>query len=160
MIRRAIVLGGGVAGIAAAFALRDLGLETELWESRGWLGGRAFSLPQKKGGIARRIDNGPHVMLGCYDHMRGLLRRIGSEGSFDRPRALDLVYAASDGRRGRLSLLPFLPAPIALPLAILTMRGPAFGTRLRGLGGMLRAPFGARRRRNAGRLARPTSAAG
>ena len=84
-MRRAVVVGGGVAGIAAAFALRDRGLEVELHEGRRQLGGRAFTLPRKVGGVP--IDNGPHVMLGCYAAMRRLLRRIGTEAGFEQPAA-------------------------------------------------------------------------
>ena len=86
---RAYVVGGGVAGIAAAFALRDRGGAVELLEGHHHLGGRAFTLPDRDG--MPQADNGPHVILGCYERFRELLRRIGSEDGFLQPRALQLA---------------------------------------------------------------------
>ncbi|HET6637336.1 MAG TPA: FAD-dependent oxidoreductase, partial [Gemmatimonadota bacterium] len=40
---RAIVVGGGLAGMAAALRLARAGCEVELVERRPFLGGRAFS---------------------------------------------------------------------------------------------------------------------
>ncbi len=134
----AIVVGGGLAGIAAAFALRDRGLPVELCESRPQLGGRVFSLPAAD--FSYRLDNGPHVMLGCYTETRALLRRLGTERAFDAPRTLRLCYADTEGRIARLRLLPG-PTPVMLPLALACL--PAFGWRakaraVRGLGAVLR----------------------
>ncbi|MFO1054277.1 MAG: hydroxysqualene dehydroxylase HpnE [Planctomycetota bacterium] len=132
--RRAIVLGGGVAGITAAFTLRDRGYAVELIEAHRHLGGRAFTLPQRDGEPA--IDNGPHVILGCYDEFRGLLRRIGSESHFRRASRLELGYRDASGRSCRLRLLPG-PVPLTFPLALLGLRGLSFGERLRALRGLI-----------------------
>lgn len=112
---RAYVLGGGVAGLVAAFGLRDRGNDVVLFESRRWLGGRAFSSPDPVTGQV--LDNGPHVMLGCYAAMRRLLRRIGSENGFAEAARLEMAYRTSDGRSARLSLSR-LPVPIAMPFAL------------------------------------------
>ncbi|MFN9705618.1 MAG: FAD-dependent oxidoreductase, partial [Planctomycetota bacterium] len=92
----AYVLGGGVAGLTAAFGLADRGFRTTLLESRGWLGGRAFSSFDKA--AERHLDNGPHAMLGCYRSTRALLRRLGTEGLFQQDRALAMAYRAPGGR--------------------------------------------------------------
>lgn len=139
-MKRAVVLGGGVAGIAAAFALRDRGLSVELCESRGWLGGRAFSIPNR-GDLDGHVDNGPHVILGCYDHFRRVLRRIGQDDGFERAPSLRLDYADTQGRRSRLSLSR-LPAPIALPFAMLRLGGLTLGERFRVLRALATIPFG------------------
>lgn len=112
---RAYVLGGGVAGLVAAFGLRDRGRDVVLLESRRWLGGRAFSSPDPVTGQV--LDNGPHVMLGCYDAMRRLLRRIGSENGFLAAPRLEMAYRTSDGRSARLALSR-LPVPLAMPFAL------------------------------------------
>ncbi|MCA8941687.1 MAG: hydroxysqualene dehydroxylase HpnE [Planctomycetes bacterium] len=138
-MKRAVVLGGGVAGIAAAFALRDRGVDVELIESRGWLGGRAFTVPQR-GELDAPIDNGPHVILGCYDHFRRLLRRIGSDDRFERTPALRLAFVDRDGERSVLGLSRF-PAPLALPWAILRFGGVPLGARLRLLWAMSTIPL-------------------
>lgn len=139
---RALVLGGGVAGIAAAFGLRDRGCEVTLLESRGWLGGRAFSFADRASG--QRLDNGPHVMLGCYRAMRGLLRRLGSADGFDRARSLQIAYRQASGGAARLRL-GRLPVPLSMPLAVLRLPWP-WRDRLRALRGLgavlLGAPAG------------------
>ena len=135
---RAFVLGGGVAGLCAAFGLARRGWRVTLLESRGWLGGRAFASFDRVRG--ERLDNGPHVMLGGYRHMRALLRTLGTEGSFRQDRALALAYR----RRGeRLTLaLPRLPVPVAMPWALLRLPLP-LRARLRALAGMAGVALGA-----------------
>lgn len=130
---RAFVLGGGVAGLCAAFGLAERGHHVTLLESRGRLGGRAFSAADRESG--RRLDNGPHVMLGCYRAMRALLRRLGTEGDFQQDRALALAYRRPGGDVVRLSLGRW-PVPLAMPIALLRLRIPLLA-RLRALGGMV-----------------------
>lgn len=137
--RRAVVLGGGVAGLAAAFGLRERGFAVELFESRGWLGGRAFSFVDRTTGAW--LDNGPHAMLGCYRAMRRLLHRLGTEGEFARDASLRLSYRSVGGATARLRLGP-LPVPLAMPMALLRL--PLRGSgRLRALFGMAAALVGA-----------------
>jgi zeta-carotene desaturase len=130
--RGAVVLGGGVAGLVAAFGLADAGYRVTLLESRGWLGGRAFSFVDRASGA--RLDNGPHAMLGCYRAMRALLRRLGTEDRFAKDRALRIAYRTASGRIDRLALAA-LPVPLAMPWALLRL-GVPFGERLRALWGM------------------------
>jgi squalene-associated FAD-dependent desaturase len=132
---RAVVLGGGVAGLAAAFGLADRGRRVTLLESRAWLGGRAFSSLDRESGV--RLDNGAHVMLGCYRATRALLRRLGTEQHFRQDRALAIAYRERGGRALRLAL-GRAPVPLALPWALLRL-GIPFGARLRALRGLLGA---------------------
>ncbi|MEZ6037986.1 MAG: hydroxysqualene dehydroxylase HpnE [Planctomycetota bacterium] len=139
--RRAYVLGGGVAGLTAAFALADRGFAVELLESRPRLGGRAFSTDDKVTG--QRLDNGAHVMLGCYTSTRRLLRRLGTEQHFQQDRRLELAYRSLVPTPRTLRLkLSRLPVPLAMPLALLGM-DLSLGTRLRALRGMLTTVLGA-----------------
>jgi squalene-associated FAD-dependent desaturase len=136
--RRAIVLGGGVAGLRAAFACLDRGFAVELVEGRRELGGRAFTLPSRAGsagGVTEPCDNGPHVLLGCYTETRELLRRLGTEAGFERPRALRLAYRDAAGRESALRLLPG-PAPLWFGAGLLALRGLGLGGRLRALRGL------------------------
>jgi squalene-associated FAD-dependent desaturase len=138
-VTRAFVLGGGVAGLTAAFGLRDAGLAVTLLESRGWLGGRAFSSPERRSG--RVLDNGPHVMLGCYSAMRALLRRLGTEDGFQQDRRLTMAYRHDGGAVARLSLSG-LPVPLAMPWALFRLPVP-LGARVRAFVGMASSLFGA-----------------
>src|SRR5690606_31466275 len=138
--RRAFVLGGGVAGIAAALALRARGFAVELLGALAWRGGRGFSRLDERLGSAS--DNGPHVMLGCYDAFRRLLRELGAEAHFVRAPALAVAYADGAGRRSALRLRPW-PVPCAMPLALLGRRDLPLAARLRALWGMLGVLAGA-----------------
>lgn len=138
-VRRAFVLGGGVAGMTAAFGLAERGFAVELLESRRQVGGRAFSTLDRPTG--RWLDNGPHVMLGCYRAMRTLLARLGTTDGFQQDRTLRLAYRFAGGRVTALSLSS-LPVPLAMPAALLRLDVP-FAVRWRALAGMASVPFGA-----------------
>ncbi|MEM7205240.1 MAG: FAD-dependent oxidoreductase [Planctomycetota bacterium] len=139
MTARAWVLGGGVAGIVAAFRLVDRGYSVELVEARSRLGGRVFSI--ERPGADVPLDNGPHVIMGCYDEFRRLLRRLGTESGFVRPRALRVGYLAPGGAETQLALPP-LPVPVAMPWVL--ARWPALGAaRFRAVRGAIAAVRGA-----------------
>ena len=61
-----IVVGGGLAGLAAAAALGGAGFGVEIHEARGFLGGRATSFPVSPSDEnSEVIDNCQHVLLRC-----------------------------------------------------------------------------------------------
>ena len=72
---RVAVIGGGVAGLAAACALAQDGYGVELFERRPYVGGRASSYLHP--GVDEVIDNCQHIILGCCTNVLGLLRRAG-----------------------------------------------------------------------------------
>jgi squalene-associated FAD-dependent desaturase len=76
---RVAVLGGGLAGLAAATALGSSGYEVDLYESRAFLGGRATSWPVGAGDEAEMVDNCQHVLLRCCVNLLDLYRRLGVE---------------------------------------------------------------------------------
>ena len=69
------VVGGGVAGLAAACALADNGYRVTLLERRPYVGGRASSYEHP--GTGEVIDNCQHILLGCCTNLIDLYRRIG-----------------------------------------------------------------------------------
>ncbi len=108
---RAVVVGGGLAGIAAALDLVDAGHEVTLLEARPTLGGAVQTLPERPGDPPPPPDNGQHIALGCCTAYLELLERIGQAGSVRRtPLALPVV--AENGvvsliRPGALALLRY-----------------------------------------------------
>jgi squalene-associated FAD-dependent desaturase len=111
------VVGGGLAGIAAALRCADLGARVTLVEVRPRLGGAAYSF--ERDGLS--LDNGQHVFLRCCTAYRELLRRLGSEeATFLQPR-LEIEVLAPGGRRGRLRRNG-LPAPFHLAAALARYR--------------------------------------
>jgi squalene-associated FAD-dependent desaturase len=117
-----VVVGGGFAGLAAATALAEEGAKVLLLESRPHLGGRARSwIDPDTGSI---IDNGQHLLMGCYAEMLRFLGRIGAADRVAWGRGLEVPYLdpggratvlrAGAGRAGVLSgLLRFQGLPFA-----------------------------------------------
>jgi uncharacterized protein with NAD-binding domain and iron-sulfur cluster len=84
-MRRVVVLGGGMAGLTAAWRLSDPDCreETEVTlYQRGWrLGGKGAS---SRGVHGRIEEHGLHVWLGYYDNAFALLREVYDELDRDR----------------------------------------------------------------------------
>ena len=116
------VIGGGYAGMAAAVALADCGIPVTVFESAQQLGGRARGVMYND----TQLDNGQHLLLGCYRQTLHMIEQVGGniEQDFLRlPLQLDL--------HGEFSLrAPRLPAPLHLLVALLTAKGLTFSERL------------------------------
>ena len=103
-----IVIGGGLAGLAAGVALAETGWRVRLFEQRPFLGGRATSYVLPDG---EHVDNCQHVTLGCCTNLDDFYRRVGAAGKikfFDR-----LLFLDPQGRRGTIQA-GILPAPFHL----------------------------------------------
>jgi zeta-carotene desaturase len=103
--KNVIVIGGGLAGLAAGVALAEASWHVRLFEQRPFLGGRATSYVLPDG---EHVDNCQHVTLGCCTNLDDFYRRVGSAGKitfFDR-----LLFLDPQGRRGVMRA-GFLPAP-------------------------------------------------
>jgi squalene-associated FAD-dependent desaturase len=83
---KAVVVGGGLAGCAAALELLDAGHDVTLMEARPTLGGAVQTLPERDGDPVPPPDNGQHVALGCFTEYLAFLERIGESGSVRRMR--------------------------------------------------------------------------
>ena len=113
---RVAIVGGGLAGLAAAVALAGRGLAVQLFEARRQLGGRAASFTDAASG--ELIDYCQHISLGCCTNLADFCRRTGTADLFRRDGALDLF--TRDGRMSRLKAVP-LPAPLHLAPALLRL---------------------------------------
>ena len=110
------VVGGGLAGLAAALELADGGAEVTVLEARPTLGGAVQTLPERPGEPMPPPDNGQHIALGCFTEYLGFLERIGERGSYvRRPLALPVVAENSNTAEIRPSL-PALLSYAHLPL--------------------------------------------
>ncbi|HEX7892655.1 MAG TPA: FAD-dependent oxidoreductase, partial [Terriglobales bacterium] len=105
------VVGGGLAGLAAACALADCGFQVTLFERRPYLGGRASSYEHP--GTGEVVDNCQHVLFKLCTNLIDFYRRIGIENKiqwFDR-----MTFIEPGGRQSRLAST-LLPAPMhAMP---------------------------------------------
>jgi zeta-carotene desaturase len=105
----AIVIGAGLAGIAAAIRLAEAGWQVTLFEARKQLGGRATSHVDPQTG--KRLDNCQHVLLGCCTQTIDLLRRLGVD---DQVEWHDAVHFVSEGGRVDVFRPSWLPSPAHL----------------------------------------------
>jgi squalene-associated FAD-dependent desaturase len=113
-LKSVIVIGGGLAGLAASVALAEAGWRVRLFEQRPFLGGRAASYVLPDG---EHVDNCQHVTFGCCTNLEDFYRRVGSGDKikfFDRLVLLDL-----QGRRGEMHA-GILPAPFHMTGSFLT----------------------------------------
>jgi squalene-associated FAD-dependent desaturase len=98
---KVVVVGGGLAGLAAALELVRTGNEVELLEARPSVGGAVQTLPKREGDPDPPPDNGQHVALGCCTAYLGFLEEVGEVGSLRRER-LSLPVIAEDGAVARI----------------------------------------------------------
>lgn len=89
-MKKIIIIGGGLSGLAAGVLLSEAGYEVEIYEARNHLGGRAYSFFDNKTGIM--LDNGQHIMMGCYQCTLKFLKLIGSYDKLDIQQNLFLKY--------------------------------------------------------------------
>jgi hydroxysqualene dehydroxylase len=143
-----VVVGGGLAGLAAALELVDAGLEVSVLEARPTLGGAVQTLPEREGDPEPPPDNGQHIALGCFTEYLRFLDRVGEGDSYLRTR-LGLPVIDERGRFARIApslqwLLRYghLPLRDRLRIAVVTARcrnarplpAETFGALLRRLG--------------------------
>lgn len=109
-----------MAGIAAGCRLAERGRSPLLLESRPYLGGRVRSFIHESSGD--EIDNGQHLMMGCYHHTLQLLSTLGTRDLVTILRPLDIQFREADGVTDRLLSPSCLPSPIALAAGIARLR--------------------------------------
>lgn len=107
---KTVVVGGGLAGCAAALELAKAGHEVALYEARPTLGGAVQTLPYRLGDPSPPPDNGQHIALGCFTEYVAFLAELGASGWLRRM-PLSLPVADEEGQWSTIS-----------PLAIATRR--------------------------------------
>jgi squalene-associated FAD-dependent desaturase len=103
-----VVVGGGLAGLAASVALADNGIRISLLEKNPRLGGRATSYRLPSG---EYIDNCQHVTLRCCTNLEDFYRRAGVA---DKIRYFDEFVFMDAKRRSGTIRASRLPAPFHL----------------------------------------------
>lgn len=125
-----IVIGGGIAGIAATWRLQGAGAQVTLLEAKPYLGGRlaSHSTPD----LPTPFDNGPHLFLSTYMQARKLFRELGISDDFEYPYPGAIPFVRPDGWGGVLREWP-LPAPYNLAAGLLAFPILTLKSRLRSL---------------------------
>lgn len=116
-----VVLGGGVAGIAAAVYLVKHGVKVTLLEMRPRLGGRATSMDDPDfPGAGELLDNCQHVVMRCCTELLKLYEMLGVADRIEWHRRFYFVHA--DGTRDELAA-GWLPAPMHFAGSFVRFRG-------------------------------------
>lgn len=103
---RALIMGGGLAGLSAAVHLVDEGFEVTLLECEQELGGRAMSWVDEDGDT---VDNALHVFFPHYVNILGFFEHVGAP---DVIRWTDtLTYYKENGDAAHFTAFR-LPAPL------------------------------------------------
>ncbi|MEP7305289.1 MAG: hydroxysqualene dehydroxylase HpnE [Acidobacteriota bacterium] len=103
-----VVVGAGFAGLSAAVRLTTRGMRVLVVEGRSRLGGRATAFADAVTG--EFVDNGQHVLMGCYTATLAFLQDIGALGHVRMQPTLSVTMIDRTGKRSRLACPP-LPAP-------------------------------------------------
>jgi squalene-associated FAD-dependent desaturase len=104
------VIGGGLAGLAAAAALGSVGYQVTVFEARPFLGGRATSYPLNVADdVGPTIDNCQHVLLRCCTNLLDFYRRLGVEDRIEFHRCFNWI---EPGGRRSVMRSGILPAPL------------------------------------------------
>jgi carotenoid phi-ring synthase / carotenoid chi-ring synthase len=123
---RAVVVGGGIAGLAAATVLAERGARVCLVEQESFLGGRAGSWPDRLAtGESFEMERGFHGFFRQYYNLRRLLRRVDPELSQLAP-AADYPILGPDGQ---VESFARLPRRAPWNLAALAVRTPTLRAR-------------------------------
>jgi hydroxysqualene dehydroxylase len=113
--REVAIVGAGVSGLAAAVHLATSAererVHITLFEARREAGGRTRSwLDEASGDI---LDNGQHLLMGCYTSTLSYLKKIGSIDQLEWSKGLQVPFAI-DGKVGELNTVTRLPSPFNL----------------------------------------------
>jgi squalene-associated FAD-dependent desaturase len=141
----AIVIGAGFAGLSAAVRMAKNGARVLVLEARARLGGRATAFPDRDTGEI--VDNGQHVLLGCYSATFDFLRELDVLDHVRVQPELAVTMIDRAGHRSRL-VCPPLPAPFHLLAGVMDFDALGWRDKLAAM--RMATPLGIARRQLAG----------
>jgi len=138
MQKKVIVIGGGFAGLTAAAYLAKNKFKVTLLEASPKLGGRAYSFHYKETNTI--IDNGQHILMGCYYDTIKFLSLIGASDNFIFQNKLEVNFLKEG-----FQILPLKSFPVFYPLnlilGLMNFGAINFGDRAKLLKVFMKLPF-------------------
>ena len=114
-----LVIGGGVSGLTAAVDLASRNFSVLLVEQKHHCGGRTYSFVHRETGD--EVDNGQHLMMGCYHSTLKFLSTIGALSRVTVQKKLSVIFRNAGGGVFRLQAGPF-PAPADILFGLLRLK--------------------------------------
>ncbi len=137
-MKHCIVIGGGIAGLTSAAYLTKQNIKVTLLESTPKFGGRAYSFTEQKSNDV--VDNGQHIMMGCYSDTINFLKLIGAKENFVYQKSLQINFLTQAGKLVRLKSFTSL-YPFNLLFALLNFKAISFRERLSLLKFVIKLPL-------------------
>ena len=122
-----LIIGGGLAGLSAAVELTSRGHSILLLEQKQHFGGRTYSFIHPETGD--EVDNGQHLMMGCYHSTLKYLETIGRISLVEVQSNLSIVFRESNKSPSLFQTVP-LPAPLNVLVGLLRLQSLSFSHRL------------------------------
>ncbi len=137
-MKKCLVIGGGFAGLSAAAFLSSAGFIVEVIEASPKSGGRAYSFKDEE--TSDIIDNGQHIMMGCYNETISFLNLIGAGQHFSIQENLKINFLKNDFNIVSLDAEKLF-YPFNLAAALLNYKALTLSERLNLLRLFLKIPF-------------------
>lgn len=109
---RAVIAGGGLAGLTCAKRLADAGLAVELVEAESVFGGRATSWVDADGKDV--VESGVHTFFGVYDQLSRLLAEVGVDRNKIVTWSGEIAFLDERGRYHTFGIDPVRSLPTML----------------------------------------------
>lgn len=119
MTSEVVVIGGGISGLAAAVDLSNRGHSVLVLERREFLGGRAYSYRDRV--IGDVVDNGQHLLMGCFEHTKRFLQMIGTMDKIGVQQRLEVTFFHPSKGFARFRCAN-LPSPFHLLVGVLRLK--------------------------------------
>lgn len=137
-MKKCLVIGGGIAGLTAASLLASNNLKVTLIESSPKLGGRTYSFQDSETGEV--IDNGQHILMGCYDYTLSFLNLIGAANNFHHQDNLRLVFVDDEKSVSKIDAAKYI-YPFNIINAFLQYNKISSSEKLRFVNFVIKLPF-------------------
>lgn len=135
-----IIIGAGVAGITAAVELAKAKKRVLILESKSYIGGRARSFTDTTTG--ETIDNGQHVLMGCYTSLLSVLKELRTEQLLIKQSTLTVNFIDSNGQRDLLDTSKY-PRKAGVAFGIANLRNISWKSKFHALKLAMRLQLGA-----------------
>lgn len=118
-MKRVLVIGGGLAGLSSAVYLSQNKFQVTLLEASPKAGGRVYSFFDEQ--TQTEIDNGQHILMGCYTDTLNFLRLIDAQKYLKIQKNLEINYLLKEGGSVKLKALQ-IPYPFNLLYALFSFK--------------------------------------